>query len=79
MKMTPEQFREYGRQAIDWVADYLANPERYPVLPPVKPGELTDALPACGPEQLLTRRAPSWKSSPTARCRQRCVRPTRSQ
>jgi aromatic-L-amino-acid decarboxylase len=49
--MTPEEFRHYGHQAIDWVADHLAHPERYPVLPPVKPGQLTDALPACGPER----------------------------
>ncbi|MGO9231408.1 MAG: pyridoxal phosphate-dependent decarboxylase family protein [Bryobacteraceae bacterium] len=49
--MTPEQFRQCGHQAIDWVADFLANPQRYPVLPRVKPGELTDALPARGPEQ----------------------------
>ena len=41
----------YKRQAIDWVADYLANPQRYPVLARVQPGELTDALPARGPEQ----------------------------
>ena len=49
--MTPEEFRRYGYQAIDWVADYLAHADRYPVLPPVKPGELTDALPVCGPEK----------------------------
>ena len=49
--MTPEEFRRYGHRAIDWVADYLENPARYPVLPPVKPGELTDALPPAGPEQ----------------------------
>src|SRR5271154_6841281 len=50
-KMTPEEFRRFGYQAIDWVADYLEHADRYPVLPPVKPVELTDALPACGPEQ----------------------------
>jgi aromatic-L-amino-acid decarboxylase len=49
--MTPEEFRRYGHQAIDWVAEFLTHVERYPVLPPVKPGELTDALPAHGPEQ----------------------------
>ena len=49
--MTPEEFRLCGHQAIDWVADYLANPQRYPVLARVQPGELTDALPARGPEQ----------------------------
>jgi aromatic-L-amino-acid decarboxylase len=49
--MTPDEFRRCGHQAIDWVADFLANPERYPVLARVKPGDLTDALPAHGPEQ----------------------------
>ena len=49
--MTPEQFRQCGHQAIDWVADYLAQAQRYPVLARVQPGELTDALPARGPEQ----------------------------
>ncbi|SPE42687.1 conserved hypothetical protein [Candidatus Sulfopaludibacter sp. SbA3] len=49
--MTPEQFRLYGHRAIDWIADYLEHPERYPVLPRVQPGDLTDALPAAGPEQ----------------------------
>jgi aromatic-L-amino-acid decarboxylase len=48
--MTPEDFRLYGHQAIEWVADYLENPGHYPVLPNIKPGELTDALPASGPE-----------------------------
>jgi aromatic-L-amino-acid decarboxylase len=49
--MTPEEFRRYGHQAIDWVADFLTHVERYPVCPPVKPGDLTDALPAHGPEK----------------------------
>ncbi len=48
--MTPEDFRRHGHQAIDWIADFLADPGRYPVVPPVKPGQLTDALPARGPE-----------------------------
>lgn len=49
--MTPEEFRKYAHQAVDWAAEYLAHAERYPVLPAVKPGELTDALPAHGPER----------------------------
>jgi aromatic-L-amino-acid decarboxylase len=49
--MTPDEFRRYGHQAIEWIAAYLENPERYPVLPRVSPGELTDALPASGPER----------------------------
>src|SRR5206468_354220 len=36
---------------IDWVADFLDHADRYPVVPPVKPGELTDSLPAEGPER----------------------------
>jgi aromatic-L-amino-acid decarboxylase len=51
MPMTPDEFRVCGHQAIDWVADFLADPQRYPVLARVQPGELTDALPAHGPEQ----------------------------
>ena len=49
--MTPEEFRRHGHQAIDWVAEFLTNVERYPVLPAVQPGELTDSLPAHGPEK----------------------------
>jgi aromatic-L-amino-acid/L-tryptophan decarboxylase len=49
--MTPEEFRRIGHQAVDWAADYLTNAERYPVLSRLKPGQLTDALPARGPEQ----------------------------
>src|SRR5512147_344468 len=48
--MTPEEFRRHGHQAIEWIARFLENPGRYPVLSQVKPGDLTDALPASGPE-----------------------------
>jgi aromatic-L-amino-acid decarboxylase len=48
--MTPEDFRLFGHQAIEWVATYLENPGHYPVLPNIKPGELTDSLPASGPQ-----------------------------
>ena len=33
------------------MADYLAHPDRYPVLPQIKPGELVDALPGYGPDR----------------------------
>src|ERR1035441_10235281 len=49
--LTPEEFRRHGHRAIDWIAEFLEHVERYPVLPPVKPGELTDALPRYGPER----------------------------
>lgn len=48
--MTPEEFRKFGHQAVDWIADYIAHPDRYPVQPRVQPGDLTDALPASAPE-----------------------------
>jgi aromatic-L-amino-acid decarboxylase len=44
-------FREFGHKLIDWVADYLESPERYPVLSQVKPGEIVNGLPAHGPMQ----------------------------
>jgi len=49
--MTPDEFRRHGHEAIEWIAEFLENPSRYPVLPRVRPGELTDALPASGPER----------------------------
>ena len=49
--MSPEEFRRHGHQVVDWIADYLAHPENFPVLPKIKPGELTDALPRSGPER----------------------------
>ena len=49
--MTSEEFRRHGYHAIDWIAAFLDRPERYPVLPPIQPGELTDSLPANGPER----------------------------
>ncbi len=42
--MTPQQFREFGRAAVDWIADYYENIEKLPVLSQVKPGEIRGAL-----------------------------------
>jgi aromatic-L-amino-acid/L-tryptophan decarboxylase len=47
----PEGFRRYGHEVIDWVADYLRDVSRYPVLPPIKPGEIRRRLPAAPPER----------------------------
>jgi aromatic-L-amino-acid decarboxylase len=49
--MSPEEFRIHGYRVVDWIADFLASPEKYPVLPGVQPGELTDALPSQAPER----------------------------
>jgi aromatic-L-amino-acid decarboxylase len=45
-----ETFRRHGHRVVDWIADYLAHPERVPVLSRVKPGEVRAALPAEPPE-----------------------------
>ena len=49
--MDPESFRRYGHQLIDWIADYLAHTERYPVLSRVKPGEIKARLPQSPPKE----------------------------
>jgi aromatic-L-amino-acid decarboxylase len=43
--MTPEEFRTHGRAVIDWIADYYAGVERFPVLSRVSPGEIRASLP----------------------------------
>jgi len=47
--LTPEQFRQYGKHIVDWIADYLADPERYPVLARVQPGDVKRQLPPAPP------------------------------
>ena len=49
--MTGDEFRRHGYALVDWIADYLAHPERYPVLPRVVPGDVRQALPATAPER----------------------------
>jgi len=48
--MTPDEFREYGHQAVEWIAAYYERLESFPVLSTVKPGEIRAALPADPPE-----------------------------
>src|SRR5689334_13339118 len=48
--MQPSEFRRHGHALVDWVADYLEHPERYPVLARVAPGDITAALPTAAPE-----------------------------
>lgn len=48
--MTADEFRQHGREVVDWIADYLETIRERPVLPPVKPGELTARLPSQAPE-----------------------------
>jgi aromatic-L-amino-acid/L-tryptophan decarboxylase len=48
--MSPEEFRRYGRQVVDWIADYHEKIESYPVLSRVAPGDVRGHLPAAPPE-----------------------------
>jgi aromatic-L-amino-acid decarboxylase len=47
--LTPEEFRKYGYEVVDWIARYLDNTGDYPVEPQMQPGDLIDALPASAP------------------------------
>ncbi len=49
--MTPDEFREYGYQVIDWIADYHDRLESLPVLSQAAPGDLRAALPAHPPQR----------------------------
>jgi len=49
--MNPEEFRKYGHQLIDWIADYRAHVEELPVRSQVQPGAVRARLPATPPQQ----------------------------
>jgi aromatic-L-amino-acid decarboxylase len=49
--MSAEEFRRYGHEVIDWIADYFSHPERYPVLAQIEPGQLRAQLPQSPPAQ----------------------------
>ena len=48
--MSAEDFRRFGHQVVDWIAEYLSHPERYPVLSQNLPGQLKNAIPSEAPE-----------------------------
>lgn len=47
--MPSAEFRKHGHAVIDWIADYLEKPDRWPVLSGVAPGEVRNALPQSPP------------------------------
>jgi aromatic-L-amino-acid decarboxylase len=49
--MTPDEFRRWGREAVEWIAGYMERIEQLPVLSQVAPGEIRAALPAHPPER----------------------------
>jgi aromatic-L-amino-acid decarboxylase len=48
--MTPGEFRRYGKAMVDWIADYHERIESFPVMSPVKPGEIRASLPKAVPQ-----------------------------
>ncbi|MFL7892974.1 MAG: aspartate aminotransferase family protein, partial [Anaerolineales bacterium] len=48
--MTPEEFKKYGYQIIDWIADYREKVGDYPVMSTIQPGSIRAALPQAPPE-----------------------------
>jgi aromatic-L-amino-acid decarboxylase len=48
--MTPDEFRRFGREMVDWIADYYEDIEQFPVLSQVQPGEIRARLPAAPPQ-----------------------------
>ena len=45
------EFERASTRALAWVRDYLADPERYPVLSTARPGDVRAALPASPPAE----------------------------
>ncbi len=48
--MGPEEFRRHGHALVDWIAAYLSQDDRYPVLSRDAPGDVRERLPAAPPE-----------------------------
>lgn len=48
--MDMEEFRAHAHTFSDWMADYLANVENYPVRSQVEPGDIADLIPDACPE-----------------------------
>jgi len=47
--MRAEEFRQYGHQLINWIADFLAKGGELPVFPHVQPGDISGQLPSAPP------------------------------
>src|SRR5215813_677722 len=48
--MPAEEFRRYGHEIVDWIADYFDHIEDLPVLAQIEPGDLKAQLPSAPPE-----------------------------
>ncbi|MGE5199911.1 MAG: pyridoxal phosphate-dependent decarboxylase family protein, partial [Rhodospirillaceae bacterium] len=48
--MPADEFRRHGHAIVEWIARFMENAERYPVLARVAPGDVRNALPEAAPE-----------------------------
>ena len=48
--MSGTEFRRFGHELVDWIADYFENIEKLPVLAGIEPGDLKAKLPQAPPE-----------------------------
>jgi aromatic-L-amino-acid decarboxylase len=48
--MPADEFRKYGYEIVDWIADYFENIETFPVLSRIEPGSLKASLPTSAPD-----------------------------
>jgi aromatic-L-amino-acid decarboxylase len=49
--LDPRDFRRHGHDLVEWIAEYLEHPERYPVQSSLAPGDIARALPSAGPDR----------------------------
>lgn len=49
--MSTDDFRRYGYEVIDWIADYLESVGDRPIVSEAKPGEIRAMMPGVAPEQ----------------------------
>src|SRR5512143_862463 len=49
--MNPEEFRRFGHQVVDWIADYRTRAAQHPVMSRVEPGSVRARLPASPPQE----------------------------
>src|ERR1044072_9893041 len=49
--MNKEDFRRFGHELIDWIADYFEHIDERPVLAAIEPGDLKAKLPSVPPAE----------------------------
>ncbi len=49
--MDKKEFKKYGYEMVDWIADYLEEVETYPVKSQVEPGDIKELLPDSPPRE----------------------------